>query len=111
MITRSGEAWHPTADQVAAWTALHPALDVPWELAQMAAWLDANPPRRKTARGMSRFCLAWLKRSAALPSGPARISPPQMPWTCRHLERCGHRAMCAIKELLPAKYPQRGEKA
>lgn len=41
----------------------YPGLEIVPQLHQMARWLDANPQRRKTARGMKRFVASWLGRA------------------------------------------------
>lgn len=33
------------------------------ELRKMRGWLDANPTKRKTSRGIRRFVNSWLSRS------------------------------------------------
>lgn len=48
--------------QVEQWKELYPAVDVIQELRKMLAWLDANPDRRKTKRGIKAFCVNWLSR-------------------------------------------------
>ncbi|WP_297391151.1 hypothetical protein [Acidiferrobacter sp.] len=40
----------------------YPALDVDQCLRAARLWLEANPSRRKTARGMKRFLAGWLER-------------------------------------------------
>ena len=52
-----------TAAEIEAWQSAFPALDVRDQLRQMRAWLDANPARRKTARGFAAFVVSWLARS------------------------------------------------
>jgi len=47
---------------------LYPAVDVEAELRKMVGWLNANPSRRKTARGIEAFINSWLSR--AQDSGP-----------------------------------------
>jgi hypothetical protein len=57
-------AWSPTEAQVEAWSGQFPG-GKPWLLQQfnsMLAWLEANPERRKTARGLPRFIAGWLTR-------------------------------------------------
>lgn len=49
-------------DQVEQWTELFPAVDVMQELRKMKAWLDSNPSRRKTKRGVLRFVTGWLSK-------------------------------------------------
>lgn len=54
---------HPvTGSMVAEWTASFPAVDVTQQLRQMRAWLQANPSRRKTRRGIQAFIVSWLSR-------------------------------------------------
>lgn len=49
-----------SAEQCQEWAGLYPAVDVIQQLRQMRAWLDANPSRRKTRRGIKAFCVRWL---------------------------------------------------
>lgn len=58
-----GRDWFLTASQVAHWSTLYPALDVLQECRQACAWVEANPTRRKTKRGMPKFLTAWLNRA------------------------------------------------
>lgn len=55
--------WCLTEAQIAKWRGLFPALDVLGECRKAWAWCDANPTRRKTAAGMSRFLVRWLSRA------------------------------------------------
>lgn len=48
--------------KMATWTEAYPAVDVRQELRKMIAWLEANPQRRKTRRGIDRFICTWLSR-------------------------------------------------
>lgn len=48
--------------QVDEWSGLYPAVDIMQELRKMAGWLDANPSKRKTKRGILRFVNGWLAR-------------------------------------------------
>lgn len=59
---RDGSTW--TLDAVARdrLAAAHPGADLDRELAKAALWCDANPAKRKTARGMLRFLAGWLGR-------------------------------------------------
>ena len=63
MQLNDGSCWEPDPEQVDKWIDLYPAVDVPQELNAMAGWLDANPTRRKTKRGIARFCNSWLQRA------------------------------------------------
>lgn len=50
------------SEKIKQWEKAFPAVDVQQELHKMAAWLDANPARRKTRRGICRFINNWLSR-------------------------------------------------
>lgn len=49
--------------QITRWRELYPDLEIFQELNKACAWLEANPSKRKTERGIKRFCLAWLERA------------------------------------------------
>ncbi|MDE7002260.1 MAG: hypothetical protein K2P73_18550, partial [Lachnospiraceae bacterium] len=50
-------------DKIVLWYETYPAVDIEQELQKMRAWLDSNPTRRKTRRGIERFINNWLSRS------------------------------------------------
>lgn len=49
-------------DQVEQWSQLFPVVDVMQELRKMKSWLDSNPSRRKTKKGILRFVNGWLSK-------------------------------------------------
>lgn len=51
-----------TKADIKEWHDLYPAVDIKAELRKMRGWLDANPQRRKTDRGIKRFINSWLSR-------------------------------------------------
>ena len=51
-----------TKEQYVRWQELYPAVNVKSELSKIIGWLEANPAKRKTARGMLRFVNSWLSR-------------------------------------------------
>lgn len=63
MKLNTGEDWQPSQEAIDKWTTAYPAVDVEQELAAMDAWLDSNPTKRKTKRGISRFANSWLARA------------------------------------------------
>ena len=63
MLLNTGEEWEPAPEQIQKWVKLYPAIDVNQELRGMTGWLDANPTRRKTKTGITRFCNTWLSRA------------------------------------------------
>lgn len=48
--------------KIAQWEETFPAVDVKQELLKMVSWLDENPARRKTRRGIGRFIHSWLSK-------------------------------------------------
>jgi hypothetical protein len=63
MILNDNTTWEPAPKQVAKWKTLYQGVDVDAELNAMVGWLDANPTKRKTPRGIQAFCNNWLKRA------------------------------------------------
>ncbi len=63
--TRPGDppGWGLPQDQVDRWRAVFPGLDVLGEARKAEAWLQANPGRWKTPRGIARFLFSWLERA------------------------------------------------
>lgn len=58
---------------------LYPAANVRAELLKMRRWCDANPTRRKTARGIAAFISNWLERVQNEGSPNAQPTPPRRP--------------------------------
>lgn len=52
---------------------LYPNVDIMQELRKMKGWLNANPTKRKTKRGIKRFINSWLSREQDKPK-PNNIS-------------------------------------
>lgn len=50
-------------EKITLWRETYPAVDVEQELRRMVAWLDSNPTKRKTRRGIERFINSWLART------------------------------------------------
>ncbi len=63
MLLNTGETYQPEEADIIAWQRTYPAIDVHQELNAMESWLDANPTRRKTSRGIKRFINSWLSRA------------------------------------------------
>ena len=51
-----------TQSQIDHWSELYPAVDIKQELLKMQGWLESNPSRRKTKRGINAFITSWLSR-------------------------------------------------
>lgn len=57
-----GTGYEVSLEQSQEWAGLYPAVDVIQQLRNMKGWLDANPTRRKTRKGVLRFINAWLAK-------------------------------------------------
>jgi len=76
-LTLNDKTEYPvTEEQVEEWTKLYPAVDVMQELRKMKGWLDANPSKRKTKKGILRFINNWLSKEQDRGGYKARPSPP-----------------------------------
>lgn len=51
-----------TQSQIDHWSELYPSVDIKQELLKMQGWLESNPSRRKTKRGINTFITNWLSR-------------------------------------------------
>lgn len=69
----TGEDYPVTPEDVDHWSELYPAVDVTQELRKMAGWLESNPRKRKTPKGIRQFITGWLAREQD--KGRARASP------------------------------------
>lgn len=63
MLLNNGSTYIADDKDVIAWQKIYKAVDVHQELAAMESWLDANPTRRKTPKGIKRFINSWLARA------------------------------------------------
>ena len=63
MLLNTGDTYEPEEGDIIAWQRVYPAINVHQELNAMESWLDANPTRRKTSRGIKRFINSWLSRA------------------------------------------------
>ena len=72
-----GSIYPVTQERVAEWGSLYPAVDVMQQLRAMKGWLNANPAKRKTRRGILRFVNGWLSREQdrgrGVPAKPAEL--------------------------------------
>jgi hypothetical protein len=62
------KSWGLSRDQIANWSSLYPKLDVLAECRKALAWVESDPSRRKTHRGMTRFLVDWLNRATNMPA-------------------------------------------
>lgn len=62
IILKDGTVCKVEEHQAQMWKELFPDVNVEIELKKMQAWSDANPGKRKTARGVKAFIVNWLSR-------------------------------------------------
>lgn len=74
----SGEEFDVLESDVSEWCEAFPAVDVRQQLRAMRAWLNANPNKRKTSRGIKRFIVSWLDReqNRSRAATPRQGQPP-----------------------------------
>ena len=78
MILNTGEEWQPEDEDIIQWQKTYQAVDVFQELAKMESWLDANPAKRKTSKGIKRFVNSWLSRAQDRGgSSPLKVEGPK----------------------------------
>ena len=66
LTTDNGEEYPVTIETVEKLKADYGEfISVELEFKKMRSWIDANPDRRKTARGMKRFITSWILRAVA----------------------------------------------
>ena len=80
--------WALRDDQLSAWLAVYPRLDVLSECRKAWAWLEASPERRKTAKGMPRFLVGWLNRAERDLQSPLRQQAAQEPRRAEWRDDC-----------------------
>lgn len=68
--------WCADTARIAQWRIQFPGVSVDQQLRAMQAWLEANPTRRKTPRGMERFIVGWLSREQNRAPAPSSGPPP-----------------------------------
>jgi hypothetical protein len=62
-VVGKARVWFAPKARDAEWRKAFPFLDVTAEYRKAYAWLQANPTKRKTPRGMSHFLFGWLERA------------------------------------------------
>lgn len=70
-----------TQEDIDGYKSLYPAVDVEQEIRKMIGWLNANPAKRKTRRGIKNFVNSWLSREQDKggPNRPVYSAPQEKP--------------------------------
>lgn len=82
LTLNDGTEFPVSVEQCQEWAGLYPAVDVIQQIRQMKGWLDANPQRRKTRRGINAFIVGWLSREQdkGRPRRQTEQPPPRKSW-------------------------------
>jgi hypothetical protein len=74
-IGPDGDEWYLNRSHIEEWSDLYPGLPVLDECRKALSWILADKARRKTKKGMPRFVVGWLNRTANdRVRGPTRIT-------------------------------------
>jgi hypothetical protein len=63
VVGKGAKEWHLLEAKLVDFREAFPSLDVIAECRKALCWINANPDRKKTARGMGKFLYSWLSRS------------------------------------------------
>lgn len=62
-LTLNDKSLYPiTQTDIDEWGEIYPAVDILQQLRYMKGWLNSNPTKRKTKRGIKRFINSWLSK-------------------------------------------------
>ena len=85
------DRWQPSDEQVLAWMEAYSGrLDIKAECRRARVWLQANPAKQKTARGMPRFLVSWFNRALHGWRESAAITPQERERAVNMLRAFGH---------------------
>lgn len=63
LVLNDGSIFPVYEEDIAYYRSLYPAVDIDAELRKMIGWIDGNPNKRKTKRGIKRFINSWLSKA------------------------------------------------
>lgn len=68
LVARDGKVWVADAVTLAGYRRAYPGVDIAQQFARMRVWIDANPSKAKSLRGLPRFASSWLSRATPSPA-------------------------------------------
>ena len=89
-----------TQNDIKEYEELYPNVDVMQELRKMKGWLNANPTKRKTKRGIKRFINNWLSREQDKPKPNNVRKEPTPKWLDKEKNEDESKTEFSTKELL-----------
>ena len=63
LVLNDGSIFPVYEEDIAYYQSLYPAVDIDAEFRKMIGWIDGNPNKRKTKRGIKRFINSWLSKA------------------------------------------------
>ncbi|MBV4366260.1 hypothetical protein [Erwinia phyllosphaerae] len=66
-LSGGGGEYPVSTEFIAEMAGLYPAVDIRQQLRNMRGWLDSNPKKTKTSRGIRKFITNWLQREQDSP--------------------------------------------
>lgn len=84
----NGEDYPITQEQIAEWSKVFPAVDIPYQLGRMKVWCEANPKKKKTRRGILKFVTNWLgnRQDKGGDKTQTEMDTPAPVWVDQHKE-------------------------
>lgn len=98
-----GTEYAVSVEQCQEWAGLYPAVDVMQQLRNMIGWLNANPAKRKTVRGINAFIVRWLAKEQD--KGGAKSAPAKSSGYVEHVDEMGEFERQAMKKMLERGMP------
>lgn len=74
-----GTFYTPTDEKITEWMNVFPGVKTLQEFRKMRLWLNDNPTKRKTRRGINRFISSWLGRCQDKPQQSSAIATYKKP--------------------------------
>lgn len=62
LILKNNTEWLPTVKEYEEYKTLYPNVDIETQFRKMRGWLNGNPVKRKTRKGIARFVNNWLSK-------------------------------------------------
>lgn len=102
MILRNGTLHSVYEGDVKHYSELYPSVDIVSELRKMQGWCEANPTRRKTAKGVKKFIASWLSDTQTAKEAIQQSKPEN--------DKESYDINAYVKKSIAPKYKPRDEK-
>lgn len=102
MILRNGTLHSVYESDVKHYSELYPSVDIVSELRKMQGWCEANPTRRKTAKGVKKFIASWLSDTQTAKEAIQQSKPEN--------DKESYDINAYVKKSIAPKYKPRNEK-